>query len=155
MLCFVGMFYPLHALNLNMLQVQGRSDLFLRLEIIKKMLAVPVIVVGVLFGIKVMILGMLVNTIIAFNLNSYWSGKLISYSTARQIKDILPSFFLAAFMGIVVFSIGYFLNISNLFLLLIQIVVGISLTVGIAELIRLDDYLYMKEITLDFILKRK
>ncbi len=47
MLCFVGIMYPLHALNLNMLKVQGRSDLFLRLEIIKKSLAIPVILIGI------------------------------------------------------------------------------------------------------------
>lgn len=94
MLCFVGMFYPLHALNLNMLQVQGRSDLFLRLEIIKKSLAIPVIIIGVIWGIKIMILGMIVNTFIAYYLNSYWSGSFIGYSFLEQIKDIFPSFFL-------------------------------------------------------------
>ena len=95
MLCFVGMFYPLHALNLNMLQVEGRSDLFLRLEIIKKALAIPIIVIGVIWGIKIMILGMIVNTLIAYYLNSYWSGRFIGYSFLEQIKDILPSFLLA------------------------------------------------------------
>lgn len=54
MLCFVGMMYPLHALNLNMLQVSGRSDLFLKLEVIKKILAIPTIVIGVIWGIKIM-----------------------------------------------------------------------------------------------------
>jgi len=80
MLCFVGMLYPLQALNLNMLQVSGRSDLFLKLEIIKKILAVPSIVIGVIWGIKVMIVGMMVNTLIAYYFNSYWSGHFIGYS---------------------------------------------------------------------------
>jgi len=64
MLCFVGMFYPLHALNLNMLKVQGRSDLFLRLEIIKKVLAIPTIIIGIIWGIKVMIAGIMFTTFI-------------------------------------------------------------------------------------------
>lgn len=92
MLCFVGMMYPLHALNLNMLQVQGRSDLFLKLEVIKKIIAIPTIVIGVFFGIKMMIVGMMVNTLIAYYLNSYWSGVKIGYSFKQQVKDILPSF---------------------------------------------------------------
>ena len=52
LLCFVGLFFPLHALNLNVLNVKGRSDLFLKLEVIKKILAVPVILIGIFLGIK-------------------------------------------------------------------------------------------------------
>ena len=155
MLCFVGMFYPLQALNLNMLKVQGRSDLFLRLEIIKKILAVPTIVVGVLFGIKIMILGMWVNTLIAYYINSYWSGKFIGYSTAQQIRDIVPSFFVAAVMGIIVFVIGYYLNTSNLLKLTVQIITGAAFTIGLSELIKLDDYFFIKEIVFEKVLKKK
>jgi teichuronic acid exporter len=64
------MMYPLHALNLSILKVLGRSDLFLKLEIIKQVLAVPVIVIGVLFGIKAMIIGMIVNSLIAYYMNT-------------------------------------------------------------------------------------
>jgi len=149
MLCFVGMFYPLQALNLNMLQVQGRSDLFLRLEIIKKILAIPTIIIGVFFGIKIMIIGMMVNTLIAYYLNSYWSGKFIGYSTARQIKDILPSFCLATFVGLIVFTTGYILNISNLLKLIIQILSGALLTIGISEILHLEDFKFIKDIVLD------
>jgi O-antigen/teichoic acid export membrane protein len=155
MLCFVGMFYPLHALNLNMLQVQGRSDLFLKLEIIKKLIAVPTIVIGVFFGIKILIVGMMVNTLIAYYLNSYWSGKFIDYSTFQQIKDILPSFCLAAFVAAVVFIIGYFLNIGDTFKLILQVLLGIVLTIGISELIHLEDYQYLKEIVIEKFLKNR
>ena len=155
MLCFVGMFYPLHALNLNMLKVIGRSDLFLKLEIIKKILAIPVIIVGVLFGIKVMIIGMLVNTLIAYYLNSYWSGRFIGYSTLEQIKDILPSFLLAAFMGIMVLGIGYFLSISNPVKLLIQIIVGASFSIIISELLQMNEYLYIKSIVIEKVFRKK
>ena len=120
MLCFVGMFYPLHALNLNMLQVQGRSDLFLKLDIIKKILAIPVIIIGVIYGIKIMIAGMMVNTLIAYYLNSYWSGKFIGYSFLEQVKDILPSLLLAAGIGAVVFVTGCLMQISMFYLLLSQ-----------------------------------
>jgi teichuronic acid exporter len=155
MLCFVGMFYPLHALNLNMLQVQGRSDLFLRLEIIKKLIAVPTIVIGVFFGIKILIVGMMVNTLIAYYLNSYWSGKFIGYSTFQQIKDILPSFFLAVFVAAVVFIAGCFLNIGDTVKLILQVLLGIALTVGISELIHLEDYQYLKEIVIEKFFKNR
>ena len=146
MLCFVGMFYPLHALNLNMLQVQGRSDLFLRLEIIKKVLAVPVIIIGILYGIKIMILGMMINTIIEYYLNSYWSGKFIGYSSFEQIKDIFPSFLLASAVAGIVYILGNILNLSNIWILVIQISTGAVLTIILAEIFKLNSYLYVKEI---------
>lgn len=155
MLCFVGMFYPLHALNLNMLQVQGRSDLFLRLEIIKKALAVPIIIIGIIWGIKTMILGMMVNTLIAYYLNSYWSGRFIGYSFLSQIKDILPSFFLALIMGSVVFVEGLLIPLTPLPLLIIQLITGVLITISMCEGFHFKDYLYIKEIVKEKILMRK
>jgi len=154
MLCFVGMLYPLHAINLNMLNVQGRSDLFLRLEIIKTILAVPVIIVAVFFGIKAMIIGMIFLSIIAYYLNSYWSGRLINYSWRDQIKDILPSFMIAAVMSAIVFIEGMFFRLPPLPMLLIQVITGAILTFSICEIIRFKDYLYIKEIVNDKLFQR-
>ena len=155
LLCFVGMFYPLHALNLNMLNVQGRSDLFLKLEVIKKTLAVPVIIFGIVYGIKILILGMIILSIIALYFNSYWSGKLIGYSFFQQIKDIIPSFILALLMGLIVFSIGTFLNVSPMLKLITQIPVGALIFIGIAEAVKLNDYLYMKVVFFEKLKRRK
>ena len=146
LLCFVGMMYPLHALNLNMLKVKGRSDLFLKLEIIKKVLAVPVIMIGVMFGIKAMIMGMMVNTQIAYLLNAYWSGRLIDYSMKDQVKDILPSFALAVFTGLIVTGIGRVLPFTYPPLLAVQVLAGAVLVFGMAEVMRLEAYVFMKEI---------
>jgi O-antigen/teichoic acid export membrane protein len=146
MLCFVGMFFPLHALNLNMLQVEGRSDLFLRLEILKKVLAIPIIIIGVIWGIKIMILGMIVNNLIAYYLNSYWSGRFIGYSFLEQIKDILPSFLLATSMSTAVFVEGLLFPLPPLPLLAIQLITGTLLTIGICEGFHFKDYLYLKDI---------
>jgi teichuronic acid exporter len=149
MLCFVGMMYPLHALNLNMLQVQGRSDLFLKLEVIKKIIAIPTIVIGVFFGIKIMIVGMMVNTLIAYYLNSYWSGVKIGYSFKHQVKDILPSFFLALTMGVIVYFIGEVLPFSYPVKLIIQIVFGGLFVLVISEVTKFRDYIFAKELVLE------
>jgi O-antigen/teichoic acid export membrane protein len=154
MLCFVGMFYPLHALNLDMLQVQGRSDLFLRLEIIKKLLAVPIIIVGIMWGIKAMILGLIVNTLIAYYLNSYWSGSLIGYSSFSQIKDILPSFLLALIISVLVFIEGILIPLAPLSILSIQLLTGGLLTFGICEFVQFKDYLFIKNIVIEKFLNR-
>lgn len=146
MLCFVGMFYPLHVLNLNMLQVKGRSDLFLKLEVIKKIIAIPTIVVGIFFGIKIMIIGMMVNTLIAYYLNSYWSGKLINYSMQEQIMDILPSLLLAFTMALIVYFVGYLVTFSYLIKLIIQLIIGMIITLFFCEISKLDPYIYLKEL---------
>lgn len=147
LLCFSGMFYPLHALNLNMLKVKGKSVLFLKLEVIKKILAVPTIIIGILWGIKIMILGMLVNSIIAYFLNSYWSGKMIDYSMKEQVIDILPSFCIAIVMGILVALVGFFLSAQQpLLVLSIQIMLGGIVVIFIAHIIKLDAYLEIREV---------
>lgn len=149
LLCLVGMFYPLHALNLNMLQIKGRSDLFLRLEIIKKILAIPIIAIGIFCGIIPMIVGMIINTIIAYYLNSYWSGKLIGYSFLEQIKDILPGFFIASIMAFIIFIISLFITTRPLILLLIQIGIGVTSLIILCELIKFKDYIYIKQLIID------
>lgn len=154
LLCFVGMLYPLHALNLDMLQVLGRSDLFLRLEIIKKILAVPVIILGIFFNIKLMILGMLFNSIVAYYLNSYWSGKFINYPIFEQVKDIYPSFLLATTVSVIIFLLGFIMNFAIPVRLALQSLFCIVLVVGLAELLKLDSYLYIKEIIFEKLFKR-
>lgn len=145
LLCFTGMFYPLHVLNLNIIQVKGRSDLFLKLEIIKKILAVPTIALGIFLGIKVMIYGMMVNALIDFYLNNYWSKSMIGYSIKQQLKDILPSFAMAGIISIAVYSLSVFLPYGYGTILLIQAFSGIGLAIGISEITRFGDYIFLKE----------
>jgi len=155
LLCFSGMLYPLQAINLNMLNVQGRSDLFLRLEIIKKSLAIPTIVIGIIFGIKIMMTGMIFNSLLSYYLNSYWSGKLINYTMTEQLKDIAPSFLLAASMAAMVFLLGLFISASSLVLLIIQLSAGALFVFVVCEVTAMPDYLYLKQIISEKIIKRK
>ena len=150
LLCFVGMSYPLHAINLNMLNVQGRSDIFLKLEIAKKILAVPVIVIGIMLGIKAMIIGMIFNSIVAFFLNSYYSGKLIGYSSFSQLKDVIPSFLFALIIGLIIFVTGELLKVSSGATLIIQIVLSALLFFSFNELFKMKDYIYLKK---EFLIK--
>jgi len=154
LLCFLGIFYPLHALNLNMLQVKGRSDLFLKLEIIKKILAVPIIIIGINFGIIPMIHGMIINTLFAYYLNSYWSGKFIDYSFLRQLLDILPIFFIAAATSAIVYLFGIFYSYSDISQLIIQLILGAILFIGTLELIKFENYKYLKALIIGKIRSR-
>lgn len=146
MLCFVGALYPLHALNLNMLNVKGRSDLFLNLEIIKKILAIPTIIIGIIWGIRIMILGMWINSLIAYYLNSYYSGRLINYSMKEQVQDIFPGFLLALFMGVLVFFSGWILPVNYMPKLVIQLLLGVIIVLSLGELFKFGPYIEIKEI---------
>ncbi|MDL2227867.1 lipopolysaccharide biosynthesis protein [Odoribacter sp. OttesenSCG-928-L07] len=152
-ICFSGMLYPLHALNLNMLQVKGRSDLFLKLEIIKKILAVIPICLGIFLGIKFMLWGSVFNSFVAYFLNSYYSGRLVNYSTRKQIIDILPTFGVSVFVALVMWSVTL-INLSPIILLLLQIVIGISLAIIIYSIINLEEYNEIKKMALSMLKKK-
>lgn len=154
-LCFIGMFYPLHALNLNMLKVKGRSDLYLRLSIFRYIVTISILIITVRYSIIIMIFGSLIGSLINFVLNSYYSGKLIGYSTLQQVKDILPLFFIAALAGGVVFSINWIHFDRFIYLLITQILVGAIITVGVYEWTKKEEYLYLKSVVLDKLKKRK
>jgi predicted exporter len=116
------------------------------LTIIKIILAIPNIIVGIIFGIKIMILGMFINSLIAYYLNSYWSGKMVNYPIKEQIRDILPSFLTAIMMGAILFIISVFLPVNNLIMLIAQLIAGMLLTILFSKLMKLKEYEEIKEI---------
>lgn len=143
-LCFSLMWYPIHAINLNLLQVKGRSDLFLKLEIIKKMIGVLTIIIAVPFGIIWMCIGRVITSILCLAVNTYYTGKLIHVGFIKQMGDLLPILLLSLFNGAIVLGITYF--IDNMAL---QVVIG--LVTGIVVYIATAYLLKFKE--LDFILE--
>lgn len=156
-ICTYGMLYPLHALNLNMLQVQGRSDLFLKLEIIKKIIAIGPLLIGTFIGIYPMLAGTVATGVISYYLNAYYSGPFLNYSIKEQIKDILPSFGVAVAMAILVFAMS-FIPLNAFILLILQIVVGAIVTILICEATKLPEYIELKGIVIPIfnkVIKRK
>lgn len=144
-ICLQMMLYPLHSLNLNMLQVQGRSDLFLRLEIIKKCIGLCPILLGIFINIHWMLWGSVCYGVIAYYLNSYYSGKLLGYSFINQLRDIMPLFCIASFMAILIYFIS-FLPLSPIIVLVFQIIAGIIIIVLVCELFKIEEYLEIKRI---------
>lgn len=139
LICLAGSTYPLHALNLNILEVKGRSDLFLGLEIIKKIIILGPLFVGAFVGIMPMLYANLLTSIISFFLNSYYSGKLIGYNSWMQIKDITPSYTIATIIAISVFFLKY-LPISYYIVLPLQLFIGIFLILGICNITKMKEY---------------
>ncbi len=151
-LCFAAMLYPLHAINLNMLMVKGRSDLFLNLEIIKKIIGIAPVIIGIFYGIEIMLIGSVFVSFIAYFLNSYYSANLINYTTLDQIKDVLPTFLVALAVSFVMWSITL-LNFSNGITLSAQFLTGGILSIAIYEVLKLSEYTELKQIILSFIKK--
>ena len=123
LICIAGSLYPLHAINLNMLAVQGRSDVTLVLEIIKKIIAIAPLLVGAFVGILPMLYVNIVFSVISFFLNSSYSGKLLGYSSWMQLKDVSLSYGIASVIALSVWFFK-FLPISNWIIFPIQIIVG-------------------------------
>ncbi len=119
-ICFSMMWYPIHAINLNLLQVKGRSDLFLRLEIVKKILGVSILLCTFRFGLVVMCYGSIASSMICLIINTYYTGKLIDVGYLKQMRDLMPTFLVCMCM----FGLIHFIN-SFISPYLLQLVVGI------------------------------
>lgn len=143
-LCFVGMLIPLQQLNSNLMLVLGHSDMFLKLEIVKKLFAIPIIIAGIFYGIEIMIIGMLLSSIIGYFLYSYWTGKYIDYKTSEQLIDILPSFVMATSVGIIIHIMNHFMNLNDLVSLVVLTLTSFVLFILISELFRINAYSNIK-----------
>jgi O-antigen/teichoic acid export membrane protein len=106
MLCVGGALIPLNMIHLNALAAQSRSDLFLRLEIIKRLMVAVAVALTFRFGVTGLLVGDIVVSIISCYLNSYYSVLLIGYSWKEQIQDLLPCLGISAFMGACVWLAG-------------------------------------------------
>lgn len=154
LICITGSFYPLHAINLNMLQVQGRSDLFLGLEIVKKIIGIFPLSVCFIYGVIPMLYVGIFTNIICYFLNSYFPGKLLGYSLWIQIKDIAPSYGLATLVAFSVFFLKY-LSISYWIVLPIQVILGFGVLICVCQKIKLEEYEELKRMVEPYFKKMK
>lgn len=107
--CFSMMWYPVHAINLNLLQVKGRSDYFLKLEIIKKIIGVSMLCITVPMGIVAMCYGGICTSIICLGVNTHYTWKLIGYGFKRQMREMLPTLLHALVMGAIAWTVAQLL----------------------------------------------
>ena len=154
LICISMSLYPLHAVNLNMLQVQGRSDVFLYLEVAKKIIAIGPICLGIFIGIKAMLIGSIATCVIAYFLNSYYTGKILKYNSWMQIKDISFSFLLATLIASSVYFLK-FLPFHSGFILCLQILTGLVVFVIVCKLVQPMEYVEIRTLGIKIIEKIK
>lgn len=152
LLCLSGSTNPLQAMNQNMLQVQGRSDILLSLGIVQKIIGIFPLLVGVFVGIIPMLITNIIGWAIMFLFNSYYSGRLIGYSTWRQLKDVAPSYAIASVVSISVYFLKY-LSYSNWIILFLQICLGSLVFFFICEFWDIPEYKYIKTILIRYFIK--
>ena len=152
-ICLAAMWYPIHALNLNLLQIKGRSDLFLILEIVKKIVSLIVIIVSVPFGIFYMCVGSVVTSLVCLAINTYFTGKLINVGFITQMRDLLPSLLYSFSMGL-----GVWLVCSHISSSLVQLVVGIPFGVifyiVLSYVTKSPELLYINQLVKKYVLKK-
>ena len=137
-ICFSMMWYPIHALNLNLLQVKGRSDLFLRLEIIKKIIGICILCFSIPLGIVAMCYFNILSSIIYLIINTYYTGKLINVGFLKQMRDISPTLLLS--LAMFTFVLLIINHITNIYIqLIVGIIVGATIYLGGSYLLKFPE----------------
>ena len=143
------MWYPIHAINLNLLQVKGRSDYFLKLEVYKKILGVAILCVTIPLGLVAMCYGRVFSSIVCLGLNTYYTKKIIGYGFVKQMKDLTHILIHTLVMFVLVWLVVQWL--PSLWLqLIVGILVGMAYYLIGAYLMKFDE---LNELLL--LLKRK
>ena len=143
--CITYMFYPIHTANLKAIIALGRSDINLKLEIIKKVIGVILLVSTMWFGVMAMAYSMLASSILGQIINSWPNKRLLNYGYIEQLRDILPGIFLAIGMGIIILLVGL-LHLNNIITLIIQVVLGVVIYLLGSILFHLESFDYLLEI---------
>ena len=141
--CFTYAFYPIHTANLNAIKAMGRSDLFLKLEVIKKIVSISALISTMFISVEAMALALPVTSILGQIINSWPNRKLLDYSYRAQLLDMLPQIGMSLAMGGIVFTIQ-FLRLPDIATLLIQVPLGALIYIVGSKLLHIDSYEYVK-----------
>ena len=148
--CFTYMFWPIHTANLNAIKAMGRSDLFLKLEIVKKIMGLTLLLLTMRISVMAMAYSLIVSGICSQVINSWPNWKLLNYNYFEQLRDILPSIIIALIMGIIVYFVGS-LRLPTIVILLIQVLTGAAIYIGVSALLHLEEFEYLFEMVKSFL----
>ncbi len=146
--------YPIHTANLQAINALGRSDIFLKLEIVKKIVGMAILGVTIFYGVYAIAIGMLVSGIISTFINAYPNLNLLNYSYKEQWKDIMPSLLLSLVMGAVVYNFKWF-HMTEWLTLIVQVFVGGILYLGMARIFKLECLIYLINTIRDLMIRKR
>ncbi len=150
--CITYMFYPIHTANLNAINAMGRSDLFLRLEILKKIVGFLLLILTMRYGVMAMAYSLLVNSFFSQVINSWPNRTLLKYGYLEQLRDILPAILISIVMGGGVYFIG-FIVLPDIIILILQVLFGAIIYIGLSKVFHLEAFEYLSNIMRPLFLK--
>ena len=133
-LCFAGILFPFDLLNMNILKVHGQMNTYLALELLKIFLVVPVLSIGVFYGMKAMLVSLIIHTIVSFLISARFSGKLINYSYREYLNDLKIPFLISLIMFFIVYTVKGQIDFNSFVTLIILIITGVSTMILLYEL---------------------
>lgn len=145
---------PIQTANLQAIKALGYSNIFLRLEIIKKTIGLAILFISIYYGVYAIAWGVFLSNLISTVINVYPNIKLLSYSLAEQIKDIVSPLLLSLVMGIAVYSIK-FINLPIWLLLILQVVMGMTIYFFLAWIFKLESFNYLINTIISFKIEQK
>jgi O-antigen/teichoic acid export membrane protein len=150
--CITYMFWPIHTANLNAIKAMGRSDCFLKIEIVKKIVGLFFLLSSMWFGVMAIAYSLLLSSILSQIINAWPNRQLLGYGYLEQVRDFAPGILLAIGMGICVYFIG-FLPLPTIVTLLIQIIIGAVIYIGASALLKLEEFEYILGMVKSFLKK--
>ncbi len=140
LLCIYGVLFPLHSINVNILNVRGQGKILLTLEIIRRILLIVAIILTINHGVTILLIGYILSSLVSVLINMHVCGKQINLTLTEQIKDIFPYFLLSALTSYVMYRVGLAINIDLIFTIIIQTTVGIMIYLFLNKLLQLSAY---------------
>ena len=152
--CFTMAFYPIHTANLNAIKAMGRSDMFLRLEVLKKIVGIAALLATMWVSVEAMAYSLLLTTVFSQIINASPNKKLLAYSYLNQVQDMLPQIALSVVMGAIVYCVN-FLPLNEYLKLVIQVPLGVLVYVGGSVLFKLESFTYVMSVAKSYFKKNK
>lgn len=140
--CLTYALYPIHTANLSAIKALGRSDIYLKLEIGKKIVGIIVLIVSMTMGAYAIAVGLLVTSVLSTVINSYPNKRLMEYGYLEQVRDLFPNMVLAILMGCIIFPITY-IPTNIIIIILLQITIGVSSYILLSFITRNENFCYI------------
>ena len=143
--CIVYAFYPLHTANLSAIKALGRSDIFLKLEVLKELVSIVLLLVTMRYGVYAIALGLLVSSVASQLINSWPNRKMLGYTYPQQLRDMAPAILLSLLMAACVWPIQR-LGLSDFVTLVIQVPLGVAVYAGVSAALKLESFRFLLEV---------
>jgi len=152
--CLIYAFYPIHTANLNAMKAMGRSDYFLKLEIIKKIIGIGLLLGAMWISVQAIVISLLIANLLSLIINTYPNKKILGYGILEQMKDLLPALLLSGIMFGVTYFI-YYMDGAGFMTLVKQVLIGVVVYFTLAALFKVEPFVYIVNFFKNLSLKKK